>query len=222
MKHHSASSALALAVVLLAVDTVPASAQAPRFPIAHNWTIPAVIPVVSPNTPGAADPIGDITIVVRDLVNLPVNNSLVVIDFSACGDVRLCTDPHDPAAIVDCASRTVRKYTDVAGVAKFRIVGCGIATPGTPGSAGRCARIYSDWSDEGSFPVAVYDLVSCDGIRPPDLSAWLADFFTLPTGAPRDDYDGNGTVGPADLSLWLQEFFTAVTGQGCGPAGHCP
>ncbi|MEO5879482.1 MAG: hypothetical protein ABIR22_04905 [Candidatus Eisenbacteria bacterium] len=179
-----------------------------------------MIPLVGHDAAGSADPVGEVLVVVRDIANRSVPGAVVVIDFSACGDLRLCADPHDPNALVNCANRTVTKVAGLVGEARFRIVGCSIRVPGEPGDGGNCARIYAD-GDLLAYPsVAIYDLEGCNGLGPPDLSAWLSDYFVglSPTSG---DYDLSYDLGPNDLSLWLTAFFGAGSLANCSNGGRC-
>ncbi len=211
---------LSVAVSSVVGLVAPALAGGGDPPNPAPWTAPALIPVVGLNAAGVPDPVGEIAIVARDIANNPIPGVPVVIDFSGCSEVRLSADPHDPDAVVDCVQRTVRKATDAAGVVRFRVVGCSVAVPGTPGSPWSCARIYGDGALVASPSVAIYDLAGCDGLNPGDLAAWLADFYMVSPS--RIDYDGSGAVGPADLSRWLAVFFAAGSVSNCGAVGRCP
>lgn len=209
--------AIAGFVAALALIGSPAAGQIP-FPY---WsTMPEAIRIVGLNGGGTPDPSGEFEVVVRDRWNNPLPNISVIVDFSQCGDVRLCTDPHDPAAIVNCQTRTVRKDTGAGGRVTFRIVGHSTAVPGAPGSVGSCARFYFEGIGGRSARVSIYDLSGGDGLGSSDLSAWLADYFSANSPA-RADYDADGTVGAADLSRWLDVFFSGGSSNGC-PTAHCP
>src|SRR6266545_2630482 len=74
------------------------------------------------------DPKGTYCVTVRDFNNLPIENSVVLIDFSQCADAQLCyyplgSYPGDPNLTVDCVAGTVRKLTNAAGQACFTILG---------------------------------------------------------------------------------------------------
>jgi len=206
---------LALAAVLPCFSNAEGGVPSPA-----NWIVPALIPVVGEDPNGVPDPRGEIHIVARDLANNPMPGVEVVIDFSVCTELRLCADPRDPDAIVDCAAHRVRKLTDANGEVRFRIVGCSSGAPGTPGSPANSARIYGDGVLEASPSVAIYDLVGCNGASAADLSAWLDDFFNGWNPA-RGDYDGSGQIGPADLGLWLKTFFAAGSLANCASGGPC-
>ena len=190
------------------------------LPPYSNSTIPAMIPVVGRDPNGVPDPIGEVTVVVRDFANNPIEGAMVVLDFSACTELRICADAHVAGVFVDCPTRTVRRLSDAAGRAVFRVVGWSTAVPGTPGAPHNSGKIYADGVLLGSVSVAIYDL-DAHGLSPSDLSAWLADFFSGNNPA-RDDYDGTGLVTAGDLGKWLGAFFAAGSITNCSPDGSCP
>lgn len=211
---------VASALALAAVCSVPSTSLA-GFPEPANWTTPALIPVVGHDANGVPDSRGGILIVARDLANLPMPGVLVELDFSACTELQLCADPHDPDATVDCGARRVHKFTDQNGEVRFRVIGCSSAVPGTPGASYNCAQILGDGELKASPSVAIYDLTGCNGLGPADLSAWLDDFFGGLDPA-RADYDGTGSpLGPSDLALWLKAFFDAGSIANCSNGGPC-
>ncbi|NBP86433.1 MAG: hypothetical protein EBU54_15105, partial [Mycobacteriaceae bacterium] len=72
---------------------------------------------------GVVDAAGAISITVRDLANNPLNGASVVIDLSGCTDLAICSDQLDAGALVNCAAKTTRKFTDAAGVVSFTVLG---------------------------------------------------------------------------------------------------
>jgi len=157
----------------------------------------------------AVDEDGRFCVIVRDLAGLPIDNSVVVVDFSQCSGVSLCENNED-GAIVDCGTRTVRKLSSAGGVASFAIKGHGNnggdTAPYTPGG---CVRIYADGVLLCSVSVGLFDQDG-GGVGSPDLSSWGGDFFQLNAGPGpynRSDYDCDGDVDSADLSVWGGVFF---------------
>jgi len=210
-----------LAALTLTVLAAPGRAQIIiEPPCCSNSTIPACIAIMGRNSAGVPDPLSEATVTVRDLANQPVAGASIVIDFSACTELRLCSDPHDPGVTVNCAARTVQSLTDAAGVARFRVTGWSVATPGSPGSPYHSAKIFADGVLLGSPSVQLYDL-DRNGLGAPDLSNWLADFFSG-NNAARDDYDCSGSLGPPDLSAWLKAYFASGSSTNCVPEGPCP
>jgi len=219
------SRALLCSGLLSAALAASAHAAVPRpalstTPAPFVWDIPAVIPVHGHDAAGVADPRGEFVITIRDLAMNPIPGAIVMLDFVNCSDLRLCVDPHDAGAVVDCGERTLRKITGPNGQATFRVVGCSVAAPGSAGAGTPCARVYADGVLGGSAAVAIYDLVGCDGLAPADASAWLTELFGG-LNPLRADYDGNGFVGPADLSRWLDAFFADGSLTNCSNGGAC-
>jgi len=213
------TSAVVVCLVALTCGFAP-RASADGEPTPANSTAPALIPVVGHNASGVSDPIGDIQIVYRDLANNPIPNALIVLDFSACTELRFCSNQHDPGVTVDCTARTLSRRSDAAGSARFRVIGWSIATPGTPGSPYNSGKIFADGSLLASPTVAIYDLDG-HGLTASDLSDWLADFFSG-NNAARGDYDGTGSLGASDLGTWLKAYFTNGSTVNCSPEGPCP
>ena len=217
--------ALMLVIALTAGFVGPALASAPRPALSTTpspvvWDIPAVISVYGHDAVGVADPRGEFVITIRDLAMNPIPSAVVTLDFSGCLDLRLCVDPHDPDAVANCGTGTLTKVTDQNGRARFRVVGCSVAVPGSAGASQNCARVYADGVLGGSPSVAIYDLTGCDGLAPADASAWLTDYFGGLNPA-RGDYDGSEQLGPADLSLWLLAFFADGSLANCSNGGRC-
>ena len=209
---------VACCCVLLACSVAtPARAG---FPPYWNSTVPPMIPVVGHDAAGNPDPVGDITISVRDLANNPVAGAMVVLDLSACTELRLCAGSHDPNVFVDCSTKTVRRLTDANGLVHFRVMGWSVGVPGTPGAPYNSAKVYADGVLLASPSVSIYDLDG-HGLGAADLSAWLTDFFSG-SNAARDDYDATQTVAAADLSAWLKAFFAGGSIANCVPEGLCP
>ena len=210
---------LSLSCLALSWLTSVASAGLPPGP---NISYPASIRIVG-HSGGVPDPFGRFEVVVRDLVNLPVPNADVRLDFSQALDVRLSATVSAPGVITNCAQRTVSAITDADGKAVFTIAGASTSAPAqclTSGST--CfgtATVYADGVLAGTTRVAVLDLDGASGMGGADLAAWLDDFSTglNPT---RSDLDGNDTVGGADLSIWLSVFGAGGSMDSASP--FCP
>lgn len=207
----SAAFGLALCVLFTAGS---ASASIPS-PV--NFVCPGRIALVG-SAAGVTDGDGDFTVIARDLANVPIHNSLIVVDFSGCSGITLCS-ASDPGLTVDCATRTVRGFTDWNGTIHFRVRGHTTTRCDDGPRHGRnCAKVYADGVFLCYPDVAIYDLDG-NGMGPSDLSAWLCDFFGTHNPA-RSDYDASGQLGPADLSLWLDVFFD-MAGNGAS-WDNCP
>lgn len=218
MPRRDSTLLVACTLVSLSLAFVPPSNA--DVPSLRNSSVPACIAVTGHDASGVSDPIGEFTVVERDLANQPVRNGLIVVDFSGVTELRLCTDDHDPNEIVDCGTRTVRRFTDANGVARFRVTGWSVATPGTPGTSWNGGKIFADGVLLGSPSASIYDLDK-SGLSAGDLSAWLADFFSG-NNAARDDYDCSGGLGANDLATWLSAYFANGSLANCSPAEACP
>ena len=185
-----------------------------------NSSVPACIGIMGHNGSGVLDPLSQFTVIHRDLANNPIAGAMIVIDFSAVGELRLCADDHDPNVIVDCAARTVSRLTDANGVATFRIAGWSLAAPATPGSPYNDGKIFANGILLGSPTIQIYDL-DRNGLGASDLSFWLSDFFSG-NNAARGDYDCTGSLGAGDLSRWLTVYFASGSSANCSPEGPCP
>jgi hypothetical protein len=203
---------------ILAV-ALSASPGAPQMPCGGcNSTTPACIMLVGSygGAPDAAA--GQFTVIVRDLANNPLVGATVVIDISNAIDMAICSDQHDPSAVVDCAGGRVSKLTASDGSVTFTILGHSNGA-GNASSLLNSGRIFSNGTRIQSPTVAAYDLDGANGVGAADLSAWLTDFGSgNPYG--RSDYDCNGTVGAGDLSFWLTEFGAGTSAASCAVA--CP
>jgi hypothetical protein len=196
---------------LLAASAAMASVPSP----ANSVTPPCVALVGS--VAGVTDPAGNFTITVRDISNFPINNSLVVVDFSGCSGLQICTT--QPGLTSDCATQTVRGFTGPAGTITMAIAGHGNNGGDTPPySAYNCGKIFADGVLLGNPSVQTYDH-NGGGLGAADLSAWLGDFFGA-NNPSRSDYDCTGGLGAADLSAWLGVFFASTGGN--GSVNNCP
>ena len=205
-----------------------ASAAFASVPSPANSTTPPCISLVGDDGAGTIDGDGAFTVTVRDLANFPINNSLVVIDFSSCSGLTIC-DNNELGYVVDCGTRTVRGFTGVGGTITFRIKGHANNSGGNipPYNPYNCGKIFADGVLLSSPSVSAYDHDG-GGMGAADLSAWLGDFFGG-LDPSRSDYDCSGApLGAADLSRWLDVFFdVAANGNSANncpnaPKGDCP
>ncbi len=182
---------------------VAASAFA-GVPSPGNSTLPtpAFFTIVGQSL-GTADPIGVFSIVVRDLANNPINGSSVVLDFSAASDLVPASDQLDGgASTVNCAAKTVRKFSDVTGTVSFTVVGAANNSGASAGAALGGVKVYADGVLLGSLTAATLDQDGGGGAGANDLSLWLTDAGSLGYFG-RSDYDYSGDLGANDLSIWL-------------------
>ena len=189
-------------------------------PSALDSTVPDLLVLAERDGSGAVDPAFPFSIVVRKYGGRPFHDAYIILDFSECTDLRLCTDQSDPNSTVDCQYRHIRGFSDVNGEVTFHVAGCAANSGASPGPIGPTMRVYADGVLLKVVRVAALDEAGSDGLDGNDQSAWLADYFS---GQPfaRSDYDGDGVLGGNDLSLWLAAFFSGTSAVGCGSA-TCP
>jgi hypothetical protein len=201
-------------LVLLSAPPVSASPAS-----SANSTVPMHITLVGSRA-GAPDATGSFTVVVRDLANNPLNHQNVVVDLSGCTDLAICSDQLDPAATVNCAAKTVGKFSDVTGSVSFTLVGASNGTGNATTLLGG-ARVYANGVLLRLPTASAFDLDGVNGVGIDDLSVWLSDF-----GAPgnpafgRSDFDGDGKIDINDLSLWVTAYGAGGSVQGC--VATCP
>lgn len=205
------------ATLLTVAGLFAASASFAGVPSPANSTVPACVPLVGSSL-GVVDAGGAISITVRDLANNPLNGASVVIDLSGCTDLAICADQLDAGALVNCAAKTTRKFTDAAGAVSFTVIG-GSNGSGNATTLINGARIYANGVLIGSPTASAYDLDGANGVAINDLSAWLSDFGTG-NAYGRSDYDCSGSVSINDLSLWLTLFGQGLSLESCAVA--CP
>lgn len=142
-------------------------------------------------------PAGDIpfTVVVHDLSNNPVQNSFVVLDFSACPAFGHCVSM-PPSLIVNEAAHTIGGFTDTHGVMTFAIPMGGIC-------AGNAVRVLAD-----DLVLATRSLASPD--RDGNLSVTGADLAAIQalvgSTDPTADFNCDGAVTAADVAISSQHL----------------
>ena len=215
------------ATLLSACGLLLAGVSMAGIPNAANSQKPCVILMDYPNSPNnvGVNPgvcsVPALKVIVRDALNNPVNNSDVVLDFSACGavpgPVMLGDTQSDPAVTTACTGRTVLKTSNALGEVCFSVYGnnntvvnsSGIGGYPLPnrnvgGTAGVvCCKLYASGNLLGTQLVIVnhYDLdanvLVTAGDRAYVLDAEGQAYRTYP------DYDCNGAVNAGDRSLML-------------------
>lgn len=205
------------ATLLVACGLLAASAAMAAVPSPANSTCPPCVNLVGTSA-GVADPAGSVTVTVRDLANVPINNSLVVLDLSGCSGLQLCDT--QPGFTVDCGTQTVRGFTGPGGTITFKVIGhANTLCDAAPRNALNCGKIFADGVLLCSPSIHAFDL-NGGGVGPSDLSSWLCDFFG-PNNPSRSDYNCTGVVDPADLSAWLVDFFSSAGAGGCIGGTQC-
>ncbi len=165
------------------------------------------------------DPTGQYCVTVRDFNNVPIENSSVVIDFSNC-DIQLCIDQKDPDVIVDCISQTVRKLTNVNGVACFRVLGKRRPGVGCTVKPTNCVSVFADGVFLCGLFAPAFDLInepSNVGVSGLDFGEFLHLFFDCGTYISAIDYNCNGVDDGGDFSTFLAVFFNGQSAVNCSP-----
>jgi hypothetical protein len=210
---------LTAVLIALTAQANPARCGLPE-PDPANAECPGPCIKVVGHDGAVGDPIGQYCITLRDFNNVPVPNSTVIVDFSNC-DIQLCADQKDPGVIVDCVSQTLRKFSDVNGVACFRVIGRRRNADCAP-KPNPCVEAF--W--EGTFLCALYapafDLVNEPGVglSGTDLSEFLHLFFDCGVYLSAIDYNCNDSIDGDDFSQFLTAFFAQGSVLGCD--SKCP
>jgi len=219
------------ATLLSVCGLLAAGAAFASVPSASNSSEGGIIRLVGRNGT-TVDPAGNYQVTVRDLANNVIQNSSVVLDFSACGsfDTHLSNSQIHPGVTLDCPTKSVRGLTDASGVIVFRVQGAAQNAGAAAGNLTPCARVFADGvlikdiattGGTGNVKVAAYDENGTGGVSLLDSSAWLGDYFA--SGAPyyvRSDFDGSGALSLLDLSNLLAVYFAA--GSFTSATGYCP
>ena len=207
-------------ILLLLTMAAPLVASPARagIPQVGNASAPQCISLVGSNGVVPATDWGQFTVTIQDLAHNPLAGCSVVIDFSNCPDIAICADQMDPDALVNCAAKTVRKFTDAFGEVRFTILGSSNGG-GNAVTLLNGGRIYANGTLIQEPTISAYDLDGSGGVGANDLSAWLDDFGSGQHYG-RSDYDCSGGIGANDLSFWLSAFGSGAMTESC--ASLCP
>ena len=148
------------------VGLVPVATATTPVPTRSTSTIPTIVSLAGFAPGDVVDPRCETVFIVRDALNNPLPNSVVMIDFSACvaGEVRIGSQPMFPGLFVNCSARTVAAITNAFGIATFRIVGASnLSTGSEPAVGDGCAAVIADGIILGSVSVATPDFNGASG-----------------------------------------------------------
>jgi hypothetical protein len=206
------------ATLLSALAVMAATYALAGVPNSTNSTQPAGIALVGTNG-SVADPtsFGAATYTIRDAANNPVANSVVVMNFTTCTDVRVCSVLQPAGETINCPAKTVSAVTNASGVVTFRIVGGGLtsgAAVTTP-----CVSVTADGVPLTTVRAATFDMNGSSGVTSADLTLTKFDFNTAPTRT-RSDFNKSGSVTTADLTLIKNVFNAGGSTASCGT--YCP
>src|SRR5258708_26479918 len=106
------------AMLCIAGGLLIASAAMAGVPSPATSTIPVTL-TMGGSSAGSPDPVSSFTVTVRDLTNNPISGASVVIDFSACQDLRICCDQQDANCAVCCIDKTLKNLANLPRQAPF-------------------------------------------------------------------------------------------------------
>jgi hypothetical protein len=204
------------AILLSAVGIMIAGAAMAGVPNAGNSSKPSAINTTGYTNP--PDPAGQVLYVIRDLNNIAVANAEVVLDFTACTDVRLSQNIAGANVVTTCGSHRVTGNTDGLGVLAVRVVAGGNGNS-APRASHDCVLVTVNSVPFPNINAATFDRDGTNGVGAGDLSLVISDFVNNPS-AGRSDFDNSGSVGAGDLSI-LNGIFVAGASALSG-APYCP
>jgi len=184
------------ATLICAIGLLVAGAAMAGVPSAGTSTQPtgSVIKIVGHGSP--PDPSGIITYTIRDASNNPVPGSVVILNFSACGDVRVCSSDVGTGMTINCGAHTVTGVTNASG--QVSIVVAGASSTGPP-SLTKCVAVTADGVVLNNLNGATADYDGLNGVGLGDVAACYGDVIAG-TNRKRSDFNGDGTVGLTDVA----------------------
>jgi hypothetical protein len=205
------------ATLLTAVGLLAASAAMAAVPSAATSTQPSplVIKIVGHGSP--PDAAGNITYTIRDGANNPVQNSVVILSFAACGDVRICQSDFMADKTVNCAARSVTGTTNALGQITFAVTGSGSGA-GAPTTT-KCVAVTADGVPMSNLGAATADYNGVSGVNGIDGGFFSGDLFSGSYRA-RSDYNGDNVVNGIDGGIWSGILFGGGSTLSCGT--FCP
>ena len=211
----------------------PAAAWSQQVPSPANSTAPAFIRLVGHDGNGIVDPAGRFTVVIRDLANNPIANTVVRVELNG-SDLRMSSTPALPWLHVDCATRSVWGLTDTQGRLEFAILGYAHNPFGAgTGAAAGGARILEYPPGVPCCGPGGINLINStvtaadhdgDGLDVLDVARFFGDLGTG-TYFGRSDHNQGGTVDVVDFAILLMYLGTGrstVGMQDLSGEGVCP
>jgi hypothetical protein len=200
-----------LAIFVLALGFLPAAALA-AVPSPPLCTVDRAIvgdssgdAIASTNGCGPRQP--GFNVVVRDVNNLPIPNSQVVLDFSNAPGIKLCIS-QNPTFFTNCAARTIIGTTNVAGVVRF-------APSFGHFVNGNAVGVYADGVLLATVPARSTDVDGFGGtVGLTDYAIFSANFAAqAPTPETNFDDCSQGNIGTAlqDFVIFSTQFARSVT-----------
>ena len=194
------------ATLITAAGLLAATGAMAGVPSASTSTQPAgLFMKILGQSAGAQDPGSNFSYTIRDASNNAVPGAVVILNASACTDVRICSSPQ-PTATPNCGAKTVSAVTNGAGQVTFGIIGA--SGPGAAVLAGSCVSVTADGVPMSNLHPVTGDYDGVNGINALDVSACFGD-ANAGTNRRRSDHDNNGIVNALDVSA---EFGLANAG----------
>lgn len=185
------------ATLITAAGLLAATAAMAGVPSATTSAQPGglVIKVVGHGSP--PDPAGAVTYTIRDASNNPVPGSILIMNFSGCGEARICSSDVGAGMTVNCGAKTVSGVTNGAGQVTMVVAGAG---PGNSVfSFSKCVQVTADGVPLSNLNAATVDYDGANGVDLVDVAACYSD-RNLGTNRRRSDMDGNNVVDLVDVS----------------------
>lgn len=189
-----------------------------------NFGVPAVVKVVGHGS--TPDPAGNVTYIIRDASNAIVPSSVILLNFTACTDVRLCgQNIVTPGIFVNCPAHIVTATSNSTGGVTFAICGTGTG----PGPAvlvpTKCVTVTADGKPMNDLVAATADydgLTVPGGVNSLDLGFTGSDVNASGTKRARSDFDANGAVNSLDLGIEAAVVNASGSIGSCTGADLCP
>ena len=207
------------ATLITAAGLLAATAAMAGVPSASTSTQPAGLQMrMLGQSAGSQDPASNVTYTIRDAQNNVVPGSAVILNYSACGDVRICNNNPQPTGTANCGSKTVTGVTNPAGQVTFGIVGA--SGPG-PASFGSCVSVTADGVPMSNLRVATGDYDGVNGMNALDVSACFGD-VNAGTNRARSQWDADADVDALDVSVVFGLVNAGGSPASCVSGSLCP
>jgi hypothetical protein len=155
------------------------------------------------------------TVILRDYDNVPIANVPVILDFSACDEVRFAAEqPFYPPEQANCPSPPLRltTYTNFLGEARFIVLGS-VLRRDSPWANTGCVQVWYPPCNQvlASVSVAAYDQDGVNGLTANDLFLLGCDWASQNIGQfhARSDLNGDGFVDNLDRGMWQSQYIQA-------------
>ncbi len=143
----------------------------------------------------------------RDVTSAPLNAVPILLDFSAT-TARLYS-VQEPGATLDCAARTLTRWTGRDGVATFNVRFGGYADGGR-------IQVSANGVVLSTIPARSTDMDALQGCGMGDLGMFAPLYLNRATNRPDTDFNNSGgAIDLADLSIFVQDLLDGASGTYC-------